>query len=41
MKWSYRELNPGPLACKASALPLSYNPETTRTGFEPAREDPN
>ena len=24
--WSCGGLNPGPLTCKASALPLSYNP---------------
>lgn len=32
MKWRYGESNPGPLACEASALPLSYIPERTRVG---------
>ena len=24
--WSHRGLNPGPVACKATTLPLSYDP---------------
>ena len=32
MKWRYGESNPGPLACEASALPLSYIPERTKNG---------
>ena len=32
IKWRYGESNPGPLACEASALPLSYIPERTKMG---------
>ena len=32
MQWRYGESNPGPLACEASALPLSYIPERTKNG---------
>ena len=49
--WMSRGLNPGPSACEADALPLSYTPQLTRgrkskteksqsAGFEPARVTP-
>lgn len=36
-KWSNWGLNPGPPACKAGALPLSYNPKTDRLFFHVPR----
>ena len=32
-RWCRQELNPGPLAYAANALPLSYNTPTTTTPF--------
>ena len=34
-KWSYRDLNPGPPACKAGALPTELQPHTVRVTYYP------